>query len=228
LEQPAVISSPSEDHLPRVVIAGQTLEPQPERALLWVERETLLVADLHIGKAATFRDHAIPIPTGTTVDDLQRLSTSLVRTKAGRLIVLGDLFHSVSAQDERFLHLLRSWRERHSEVELAVVPGNHDQHAGSPAPGLGWRELEEGHRDGPFSFRHFPEESDGAYVFAGHIHPLARVRDGRESVLLPCFHFSHRICTLPAFSTFTGGSRIRPRGDDIVFVAADDAVIRIR
>jgi metallophosphoesterase superfamily enzyme len=126
------------------------------------------------------------------------------------------------------MNLLREWRKRHPEVELAVVPGNHDRYAGLPRSDLGWTTHKDGHREGPFSLRHIPEHAKDAYVLAGHIHPLARVRDGRESLRLPCFHFSDRIGTLPAFSTFTGGSRVRIRGNDIVFVAADDAVIRVR
>jgi hypothetical protein len=54
------------------------------------------------------------------------------------------------------------------------------------------------------------------------------VRDGRESLRLPCFHFSQRIGTLPAFSSFTGGFRVRPAANDVVFVSADESVIRIR
>ena len=36
------------------------------RALLWPERRTLLVADLHLGKGAVFRARGVPVPSGST------------------------------------------------------------------------------------------------------------------------------------------------------------------
>ncbi|HET7427286.1 MAG TPA: DEAD/DEAH box helicase, partial [Gemmatimonadales bacterium] len=53
-------------------LAGEDLVLLPERALFWPRTATLVVADLHWGKAATFRAAGIPIPTGTTGEDLAR------------------------------------------------------------------------------------------------------------------------------------------------------------
>ncbi len=45
-----------------------------QRAVFWRERQMLLIADPHFGKAASFRSHGIAIPRGTTCYDLERLA----------------------------------------------------------------------------------------------------------------------------------------------------------
>jgi len=42
-------------------VRGEELLLLPQRALWWPAQKTLLVADLHFGKAATLRAHGIPV-----------------------------------------------------------------------------------------------------------------------------------------------------------------------
>ena len=65
-------------------VAGETLLLFPERAALLAQTQTLLVADPHFGKAATFRSSGIPVPGGTTADALERLDALLRRTSTRR------------------------------------------------------------------------------------------------------------------------------------------------
>ena len=58
---------------------GETLHLHADRALYWPRRRMLIVADVHLGKAAAFRSHGIPIPRGTTQKNLQRLRPFLAR-----------------------------------------------------------------------------------------------------------------------------------------------------
>ena len=60
-----------------VRLAGEEVRLLPERALFWPRTATLIVADLHWGKGATFRAAGIPIPLGSTSDDLARLDAAL-------------------------------------------------------------------------------------------------------------------------------------------------------
>ena len=55
-------------------LLGQTLMLLPERAMFWRERQALLVADAHWGKAAAFRARGVPVPRGTTLEGLRRLT----------------------------------------------------------------------------------------------------------------------------------------------------------
>jgi len=69
----------------------------------------------------------------------------------------------------------------------------------------------------------------GGYALAGHLHPAVRLEDAatRTSLRLPAFVFGERCAVLPAFSTFTGCARVRPRAGDRVFVVCEDTVLRV-
>src|SRR5205085_178911 len=103
----------------------QRLTLLPQRAIFWHDRRTLLVADPHFGKAATFRSAGIPIPRGTTTADLARLDAALDATKAERLIFLGDLLHAKSGRAAATLAVIRTWRTRREQLDVVLVRGNH-------------------------------------------------------------------------------------------------------
>ena len=63
----------------------------PGRAAFLPSSATLLVADLHLGKAATFRKAGIPVPEGSAQADLARLARLVRETSARRLVIVGDL-----------------------------------------------------------------------------------------------------------------------------------------
>ena len=73
----------------------------PGSAAVLPASATLLVADLHLGKAATFRKAGIPVPEGSAQRDLARLADLVVRHAVRRLLVLGDLFHARSGCTEQ-------------------------------------------------------------------------------------------------------------------------------
>ena len=66
-----------------IELAGESVSLLPERAIYWPREGALIVADLHWGKAASFRAAGVPIPSGTTSADLARLNRALDRTGAG-------------------------------------------------------------------------------------------------------------------------------------------------
>jgi uncharacterized protein len=209
-----------------VVVAGETLHLLPERAVYWPRAGTLIVADLHWGKEETFRASAIPIPLGPIQADLARLDTALRHTGAGRLLVLGDLWHARAGMAESLVDELRAWRAAHSTLGVELVRGNHDRGAGDPPPDLRIICRDEPAAEAPFVFRHFPEPSPDGYVLAGHVHPAAVLRgEGRQRARLPCFWFGDAVGLLPAFGGFTGTADVRPSTADRVFVIADGEVI---
>ena len=64
------------------------------RAMVWPERRALIVADPHIGKAATFRASGLPVPHGTTFETLGRMSALIEAFDIEIMYVLGDFLHS--------------------------------------------------------------------------------------------------------------------------------------
>jgi DNA ligase-associated metallophosphoesterase len=211
-----------------VEIAGERLVLLPEHALYRPSTATLMVADPHWGKAAAFRAAGLPVPGGTTSAGLERLSRALERTGARRLVVLGDLLHAREGRAPRTLEAVRSWRKRHAALEIRLVRGNHDRHAGDPPPELGIECCDPPCLDAPFVLDHHPHPSPAGYVLAGHVHPSVTLRGaGRQRKRLPCFHFGARVGLLPAFGDFTGTADVAVLPGDRVFVVADGEVIRI-
>lgn len=79
-------------------LAGEAVWLLPEGALWWPAGAALFVADLHLGKAATFRARGLPVPGGTTQHNLARLSQLVQQHRAGQLVLLGDFLHAAQAQ----------------------------------------------------------------------------------------------------------------------------------
>jgi DNA ligase-associated metallophosphoesterase len=218
--------------------AGEALVLLPERALWWPAERTLFVADLHLGKGDVFRAAGIPIPSGTTRDDLTRLADLVRGLDARRVVVLGDFFHGAASQSPEVLAHLLAWREAVGQVEAILVRGNHDRHAGDPPPETGFAAVEAPLGVGPFALRHEPvphaaaADSTGgegrSYTLAGHLHPVVRLEGaGRDRLRLPCFWVQPAQIVLPAFGAFTGGARIEPRRGDRVFVSGPDGVLPV-
>jgi DNA ligase-associated metallophosphoesterase len=201
-------------------LGGERIDLLAERALFWPRARTLFVADVHLGKAAAFRAGGVAIPRGATASDLARLATLVERTRATRLVVLGDFLHAaagrVAALDTAFLR----WREAHGSLAIMLVRGNHDAHAGDPPPAWGVTVVADPHPLAPFVLCHEPATPASGYALCGHVHPGVRVAGAHESVRLPCFVLGRRRALLPAFGRLTGLALIAPaRGETVVAIA---------
>ena len=211
---------------------GQTFTLLPQRAMLWHEASTLVLADPHFGKAAGFRVAGIPVPEGTTDAMLHRLSRLLTRSGAGRLLVLGDFFHSRAGVSDEVLASLSEWRHRHRRLEVVVLRGNHDRHAGDPPEQLGFDVGREAWHEAGLVFQHEPGEEEGRSTIAGHVHPAVRLLGrvgggGGGSMKVACFSFAPRLALLPAFGLFTGTHVIRPRRGDRTFAVGPESVVEV-
>lgn len=209
------------------IVAGEKVVMLREKALYWPREATLFVADFHLGKAAAFRSAGIPMPSGTTTDNVMRLASAIASTGAKRVVFLGDFLHAKASKAKSTEETFGAWRAKHSAVDLVLVRGNHDTSAGDPREDWNIECVEEGAVLGPFIANHHPEAKRGGYVLAGHIHPAVRLSGDGDSVRLPCFWFAPRVGVLPAFGAFTGSAVVRPREGDRVFVIADGEVISV-
>ena len=191
-----------------ISVCGESLHLLAERAVYWLRRRTLLVADVHLGKAATFQHFGLGVPdgaeAGTTRDDLGRLTHLIETTGTKRLLVLGDLLHARHGQAAHILELVAQWRVHHADLDVVLVRGNHDRRAGDPP--ADWRItcVDQPWPDAPFCFQHEPEPSACGYTLAGHIHPAVALRGrGKLNQRLPCFVFGANSGVLPSFGSFT-------------------------
>jgi DNA ligase-associated metallophosphoesterase len=204
----------------------------PERCLFWEEENTLILADLHLGKTGHFRREGIAVPQSIYKADLQRLISQLYFFKTDRLIIVGDFTHSVANKE---LDLFKKWRKDFSLLQIDLVKGNHDILSDQ-----WYREAdiivhEKELLVKNFCFRHETKKSDpfedtpgASFVFSGHLHPGFTFRGrGKQKLTFPCFYFTPRHCILPAFSRFTGTYKVDPGENDTVYAITQDELVKI-
>lgn len=210
-----------------VVAGGERLWLLPQRAAYWPRMKTLLVADAHLGKAAAFRSAGIPVPSGTTADNLDRLSALVHLLDAKRIAFIGDLVHDAAAQ-RAAANAFARWRAAHGAIDMLLVRGNHDRRAGDPPCGWNLECVDEPHTMEGIALVHVPQRVPGHYAIAGHVHPAVQLAGrGRELLRLPCFHFTADCATLPAFGAFTGMADVTLSEGDRVYVAAESRVVAV-
>lgn len=218
----AVMSEPLE-----IELCGERVLLDPQRALVWPARRTLVVADTHFGKDDIFRRGGIALPRGPTITDLQRVSGLLERHECTRLCILGDFVHGATELGDSFLHAFRVWRSAHGAVHLDIVAGNHDRREASAK----WQTLAQWHVkplvDPPFVMAHHPELHAEGYVLAGHLHPAIRLRRKGGAGKVPVFWQRTGVMVLPSFGSFTGGGPVAPSAGDRIYAVGPERVLRL-
>ena len=207
-----------------VELAGEQVWLLASKAVYWPARKMLVIADIHFGKAAAFRALGVPVPRGTTTQNLLALDALLATYACEEIVFLGDFLHARAAHAAATVAAMLAWRARHRHVRLTVVRGNHDAHAGDPAAALGIGMVDEPHQVGKLSFCHHPDTVAPGYVLAGHVHPVYHLRADGEGLRLPCFLLGRQRAILPSFGAFTGGHAVRPAAGERVYVTADAAI----
>ena len=209
----------------------ETVRLLPERAALVVDHRTLLVADLHLGKAETYRSLGVPMPEGIAEESLERLESVVRRTEADRVVVLGDLVHCEEGMEDPVIELVERWRRRVT-IPISLVGGNHDANVSIPRS---WRIDDDGDetRLGNLVLRHHPVErggdgdADRPFIVAGHLHPMLSLGTGARRVLTHAFVVDPHQAILPAFTPFARGARLSsdPDRGRIVYAIADGQVV---
>jgi uncharacterized protein len=209
-------------------LEGQTLWLLPERAAWHESSRTLFVADLHLGKSATFRARGLPVPSGTTQQDLQRLAALVRELSAARIVFLGDLLHSKHSQRAAAIAPVQTWRAAHETLRCVLVRGNHDSHAGDPPPSLGFEIVDEPWPvDGAPGLIgcHHPRPAAAGLVLAGHWHPAITLRGpARDHQRLACFCQIDRLLVLPAVGAFTGTNPQSPPAGSLCYPVGGERV----
>jgi DNA ligase-associated metallophosphoesterase len=208
-----------------VILAGAELWLLAEKAIYYPEYRALLIADVHLGKAAAYRKLGQPVPHGTTQNNLQRLEDLLKRYPCERLIFLGDFLHARESRTASTLQALTQWRAQHPTLQMTLIRGNHDKRAGDPQTELAIETLPEPQLLGPFALQHEPHPHATHHVLAGHVHPVYHLQGrGRQRLRLACFYLGKQLSLLPAFGAFTGGYQVKREPQGRIYVVGDDAI----
>jgi DNA ligase-associated metallophosphoesterase len=191
----------------------------PERAVWHPGARSLLVADLHLGKAETFQAHGIPLPSDGDADTLNPLLSLAALWRPAQVVVLGDLIHGRLGLTAELRQKLAALPEL-LEARLRLVGGNHER--GSWIEGL---RCEPSFALGALWLSHEPESRPGLLNVSGHRHPVAVVGQGAERLRLPCFAYDEGAerLTLPSFGALTGGHPCE--ADERVWLVAEGRVV---
>ncbi|WP_258099009.1 ligase-associated DNA damage response endonuclease PdeM [Marinoscillum pacificum] len=192
-----------------------------DRAIYWQEDKSLIVADLHLGKAGHFRKHGVPIPRQVHITDLQKMNSLINRYQPEKILFLGDLFHSDN--NEEWMDFIE-WSNHHSGIQQLLIEGNHDILDEGSYLQTRMKVVDE-YQNGPFLLTHEEVKTD-LYNISGHVHPCVRLHGiARQGARLPCFQFGKQKGLIPAFGEFTGSHPIRPLKTDRIFAIAEGQLI---
>ena len=216
-------------------VEGGDVHLLPGRAAFLPATSTLLVADVHLGKAAAFRKAGLPVPEGSAQQDLARLRAIVETTGAERLLVLGDLFHAASGCTPRVFEEFAAFRGAIAATKVVLVLGNHDRRVRLPAS-LGLDAVVEDMTEGPVRFVHDPDDAEGSggigpagrLVVCGHLHPRLAIRTPSGARLTErCFVRQGSLLVLPAFGSFTGSHVVEIVEGTRLWAAGPDAVVDV-
>jgi DNA ligase-associated metallophosphoesterase len=205
-------------------LSGQHLTLLPGKGIL-LEDRTLIVADLHLGKATAFQARGLAIPEGDSAADLERLALLAASCQATRIVVNGDLFHSPAGLTAAIESTLITWLAQ-MPIPVQLVIGNHDAKLRripailDPVTTLDCCGIH---------IIHDPLDAPADIpAISAHWHPVARISDGKNTALrLPCFLLRKQTLVIPSFGKFTGGQIVPVEAGDRYFVSPADRVIEV-
>lgn len=204
-----------------IEVCGHDLVADLSGALYWPAERTLVVADLHLGKASHFAARGIMLPPYEARETLARLAACIARFAPRRVVALGDSLHDETAASRLCPSDLGEVARLQAGRDWLWLTGNHDP---SIAPCLGG-ETAEAVAIGGIRLRHMPDPEAAAGELAGHLHPAARVRLGGAGVRRPCFVGNRDRLILPAFGALTGGLNVLDPAFAPLFAASQPDIL---
>jgi hypothetical protein len=179
-----------------------------DRAVYLEAADTLVVADLHLGRAQTA---AVDLPLGEGADVRGRLDTLLDAVEPATVVLAGDVLHSFDHVPTGVSKTLRNVRHRVEDAgaTLVVLQGNHD----TMLPTLLDAPLQSSYRatEGTLVFHghHEPTETADRYV-VGHEHPAIEIEGQRYPCVLQCAdqYDGATVVVVPAFTRLAKGTLV--------------------
>lgn len=186
-------------------ICQHIFELLPQKAIFWPSESCIILADLHLGKAAHFRKNGISLPSIAQQLDYQNLQFLINQYSPSRILILGDLFHSEKNVDVQILGDLIT---QNPTVTFELILGNHDILPFELYHQIGLKVLGDTYIFLNILFTHYPQESlpNGIKInFCGHLHPGYFLQGkARQALMLPSFVQTDIHLILPSFGVLTG------------------------
>ena len=182
-----------------------------ERAAYLPDADALVVADLHLGKAAASAVDA-PVDAGPAMVD--RLGALLDRFEPAEVVLAGDVLHAYASVPQVARDALTALSDRveSAGAELTLVAGNHDAQLGTlvgAEPDTqralpGGTVVCHGHE--------YPPTEASRYVI-GHDHPTIEIEGRRRPCFLVGAHEGAEVLALPAFNPAVRGTAVNGWAD---------------
>jgi putative SbcD/Mre11-related phosphoesterase len=198
-----------------------------DRAAYFPSEDTLVVADLHIGRDAS---SGVELPLGERADLLERLDALLGRFDPAAVVAAGDVLHAFDRLPDGAVDTLGAFCERVGDAgaDLTMTPGNHDAmlETALDAAAVDTATVTDEYRietvDAVVVHGHERPDAAGteqttALYVCGHDHPAIRIEGQRR----PCYLYgsgvyeNSDVLALPAFSRLAAGAVVNRarRGD---------------
>ena len=193
--------------------------------------ETLLIADLHLGKGDSLsREGKGLYPGFDSLDGLQLLENLVASYPAlKRVIFLGDSFHrpgsamNLDEESSRILYHLNS------KLPMTFVLGNHDPFLPYDIAARQTRRMLLDN----ILLGHEPIESPWPMI-CGHLHPVVKIRVKGRSFRRRSFFVSEQHLICPAMGRFSGGINVtdnvfKPfrRGEISAWLLSEKSVVKV-
>ncbi|NJO08689.1 MAG: ligase-associated DNA damage response endonuclease PdeM [Leptolyngbyaceae cyanobacterium SL_1_1] len=168
-----------------ISFGGITFDLLPQKAVYIKSLDSLLVADVHLGKSESFQRFGVPISSAVNQATLDRLAQLCQQLQPQKLLVLGDLFHSRLALVESVLWPLQQFIAT-TGVEIQLILGNHDRGLSTALQAYGIHCTDQALKLEGLVLSHEPLAGSG-FNICGHVHPCVRLRTRLDTLRLPCF-----------------------------------------
>jgi uncharacterized protein len=183
---------------------------------LWLAPERmLLVADLHLEKGSAQARRGSLLPPYDSRATLAALAGVVRRYDPVTIIVLGDAFHDVRAEDRMDAADADSLRGLQRGRDWVWLAGNHDPRPSARFGGVFCESL----AIGGVTLRHAPSQGGGPEI-AGHLHPVGKVHLRGRTQRRRCFVSDGRRCVMPAFGAYAGGLNVLDQAFASLFAEA--------
>lgn len=170
-------------------------------ALFWLQKNALLVADLHLEKASFYARQGQMLPPYDSQATLAELAELVRKTGATTVFCLGDNYHDGGGEARLEPEAARQLSAMTTALDWIWITGNHDR----DVAGLwGGSVVDEWTGEG-LALRH--EATAGSILpeISGHYHPKVRIAVRGRHVSRRCFVRGPHHLILPAFGSLTGG-----------------------
>lgn len=184
-------------------LSGEEVILSSGRGLFIPTSKTLIVADMHLGKSALFRQNGIPVPNTLIENDLARLSEMIAEFQPEKLVVAGDMFHQDINSE---IDVFSEWRSTLEKMDIILVKGNHDKLPAQVYNDLDIEIVPKVLKLAAFQIVHnHADAHEDIFSISGHVHPGVALRGkAKQGLRMPCFRVGKDHIILPAFSAFTG------------------------